>query len=201
MELKKPERIPYLRSVSSNDMSLVRGKASALSLGGMESKLQSAQAASHVGARVVIADGRKKQIITGIMNGIDSGTLIGGSTREIRSKIKGRKRWIAFFHKTHGTLYIDEGARKAIENNGHSLLPIGVKKIEGYFSKGTLVNVKTLSGNLIARGLVDYSSDRIEKIMGHRSSEIEKILGYKDYEEVIHRDNMVVVIESDGGSK
>ncbi len=195
------KRIPYLRSVTSNDMSLARGKVSALSLGGMESKLKSAQAASHVGARVVIADGREKQILTKVMNGIDSGTLIGGSTLEKRSKMKGRKRWIAFFHKTHGTLYIDEGARKAIEDNGHSLLPIGVKKIEGQFSKGTLVNVKTMKGNLIARGLVDYSSTRLDKIMGHRSSEIEKILGYKDYEEVIHRDNMVVVKEKDGEEK
>jgi len=195
------KRIPYLRTIGSDDMSLARSKVSALSLGGMKSKLQSAQAAAHVGARVIIADGKKNQILTKVLNGQDLGTLIGGSSREKRSKIKGRKRWIAFFHKTHGTLYIDEGARKAIENNGHSLLPIGIKKIEGKFSKGTLVSVKSLKGDLIARGLVDYSSTRISKIMGHRSSEIEKILGYKDYEEVIHRDNMVVVKEKNGEAK
>jgi len=195
------KRIPYLRAVTSDGMSLAQGKVNALSLGGMESKLQSAQAASHVGARVVIADGRKKQILTKVMNGLDLGTLIGGSTLAKRSKIKGRKRWIAFFHKTHGTLYIDEGARKAIEDMGHSLLPIGVKKIEGQFSKGTLVSVKSIAGNLIARGLVDYSSTRLAKIMGHRSSEIDKILGYKDYEEAIHRDNMVVVKEKDDEEK
>jgi glutamate 5-kinase len=153
-----------------------------------------------VGARVIIADGREKHIIRDILKGVDKGTLIGGSTHEIRSKIKGRKRWIAFFHKTHGSVYIDDGARKAILNNGNSLLPIGVKRIEGKFSKGALVNIKSMEGILIARGLVDYSSQRLEKIMGHKTTEIKKILGYKDYEEVIHRDNMVV-IESAGGLK
>jgi len=191
-------RISYLRSVSSQTLSMASGKTDTLSLGGMASKLQSAQAASHNGARVVIADGRKKRIISGIVSGVNTGTLIGGSLQEKRSKFKGRKRWIAYFHKTHGSLIIDEGARKAIEQNGHSLLPIGVKRVEGQFGKGTLVNVKSERGILIARGLVDYSSERLEKIKGHKSSEIEKILGFKDYEEVIHRDNMVVLSEKSG---
>ena len=191
-------RLAYLKSITSNDLKLAKGKISALSLGGMESKLQSAQAASDVGVRVVIADGRRNHIIKNIINGTDTGTLISGSKQEKRSKMKGRKRWIAFFHKTHGTLIINEGARKAIEESSHSLLPIGIKKIEGHFSKGTLVNVKSLQGDLIARGLVDYSSERLEKIKGHKTSEIEDILGYKDYDEVIHRDNMVVVSDRHG---
>ena len=191
-------RIAYLRSVSAQTLSIASGKTDTLSLGGMASKLQSAQSASHNGARVVIADGRKLKIITAIIKGVDTGTLIGGSSKEKRSILKGRKRWIAFFHKTHGSIIIDEGARKAIEEDGHSLLPIGVKSVEGQFSKGTLVNVKSLEGILIARGLVDYSSERLEKIKGHRSSEIEKILGFKDYEEVIHRDNMVLLTKKSG---
>jgi glutamate 5-kinase len=192
---KNARRLSYLRSVTAPVLSLARGKGGPLTLGGMESKLQSAQAAAHIGARVVIADGRKRRIINRIFSGGDTGTLIGGSTKEKQSKMKGRKRWIAFFHKTHGTLTVDEGARRAIVENGHSLLPIGVKHIEGHFKKGTLVNVKSEEGHLIARGLVDYSSERLEKIMGHRSSEITSILGFKDYEEVIHRDNMVVLME------
>lgn len=194
------QRLAYLKSITSNDLKLARGKISTLSLGGMESKLQSAQAASHVGVRVVIADGRKNHIIKNVISGMDTGTLISGSRQEKRSKMKGRKRWIAFFHNTHGTLIIDEGARKAIEKSGHSLLPIGIKKIEGHFGKGTLVNVKSLQGDLIARGLVDYSSERLEKIKGHKTSEIEDILGYKDYEEAIHRDNMVVISDKHGES-
>jgi glutamate 5-kinase len=107
--------------------------------------------------------------------------------------MSGRKRWIAFFHKTQGTLIIDDGAQKALEQNGYSLLPIGIRKIKGHFSKGSLVNVKSVGGKLIARGLVDYSSDRLEKIKGQRTSEIKKILGFNDYDEVIHRDNMVIL--------
>ncbi len=195
---KQAQRIPYLKSITMRTLSLASGKTDILSLGGMASKLQAAQAASHAGTRVIIADGREQNIITNIINGIDTGTLIGGSKEETRSNIKGRKRWIAYFHKTKGTLIIDEGACRAIEENGNSLLPIGIKKIEGQFSKGTLVNVKSQRGRLIARGLVDYSSDRLEKIKGHNSSEIEKILGFKDYEEVIHRDNMVVLNQKSG---
>ena len=191
-------RVAYLKSVTFDTLRLARRKTSKLSLGGMESKLKSAEAATHVGARVVIADGRKKQILTRVLRGDDTGTLIGGSIQEKRSSMKGRKRWIAFFHKTDGTLFIDEGAQKAIEQKGHSLLPIGIKKIEGHFSKGALVNVKSLKGKLIARGLVDYSSERLAKIKGHKTSEINGILGYKDYEEVIHRDNMVVILNKDG---
>jgi glutamate 5-kinase len=191
-------RVAYLKSVTSDTLRLAGRKTSKLSLGGMESKLKSAEAATHVGARVVIADGRKKQILTRVLRGDDTGTLIGGSIQEKRSSMKGRKRWIAFFHKTDGTLFIDEGAQKAIEQKGHSLLPIGIKKIEGHFSKGALVNVKSLKGKLIARGLVDYSSERLAKIKGHKTSEINGILGYKDYEEVIHRDNMVVILNKDG---
>jgi glutamate 5-kinase len=190
---KNSSRIPYLKSVTKNALSMAMGKDNALSLGGMESKLKSAQAAIHAGARVVIADGRKRNIISTILKGEDTGTLIGGSSQDSRSLIRGRKRWIAFFHKTHGTLIVDDGAQRALEQNGYSLLAIGINKITGHFSKGSLVNVKSADGKLIARGLVDYSSDRLEKIKGHRTSEIKKILGFIDYDEVIHRDNMVIL--------
>ena len=124
---QQANRIAYLKTVSQETLSLVKGKTDSLSLGGMESKLLAAQAASHTGTRVIIADGRTENIISDIIAGIDTGTLIGGSKEEIRSNIKGRKRWIAFFHKTHGTLIIDEGAQRALEQNGNSLLPIGIK--------------------------------------------------------------------------
>ena len=194
---KSASRIPYLKSVTKNELSMAMGKDNALSQGGMESKLKSAQAAIHAGARVVIADGRKRNIISRILKGEDTGTLIGGSAQDSRSLLNGRKRWIAFFHKTNGTLFIDEGAQKALEQNGYSLLAIGIYKIKGHFSKGSLVSVKSADGKLIARGLVDYSSDRLEKIKGHRTSEIKKILGFKDYDEVIHRDNMVILKHKD----
>lgn len=186
-------RIPYLKSVTKRVLAHAMGKDHMLSMGGMESKLKSAQAAIHAGARVVIADGRKKNILTRILNGADTGTLIGGSLEDSRSLKAARKRWIAFFHKQKGTLVIDEGARIALEENGNSLLPVGITTIEGHFEKGSLVNIKSADGRLVARGLVDYSSDRLAKIKGHPTSEIKSILGFKDYDEVIHRDNMVVL--------
>ena len=190
---RKENRVPYLKSVTDKELAFAFGKHDEFSLGGMESKLKSAQAATHVGARVVIADGRKRNIISKVVNGDDTGTLIGGYTGSKRSALNGRKRWIAFFHKVHGTLIVDEGAQKALEINRNSLLPIGIKRIKGHFSKGSLVNVRSPKGELIARGLVDYSSDRLEKIKGRHTNEIENILGFKDYDEVIHRDNMVVL--------
>ncbi|MFQ5708278.1 MAG: glutamate 5-kinase, partial [bacterium] len=196
----KTRRVPYLESVTRETLALAAGKSSEFSLGGMASKLQSAQTAVTVGARVVIADGRKTRVIERILAGEDTGTLIGHASDRERPTIGSRKRWIAFFHKTKGTLVIDEGAQTALEKNNNSLLPIGIRSVEGNFSKGALVNVKSLRGKLIARGLVDYSSERIRKIKGHRTSEIAAILGAKDYDEVIHRENMVILTSRNGES-
>lgn len=194
-------RIPYLSHVSNETLGLAMGKGSEFSIGGMESKLQSAQTAVHVGTCVVIADGRRKGVIARIMAGEDVGTLIGDPTRRAGNSFTGRKRWIAFFHKINGALTVDMGAQRALEKNGYSLLPIGICEVEGSFEKGSLVNVKNLEGKLIARGLVEYSSEEILRIKGHKTTEIAGILGSKDYDEVIHRDNMVVLTRKDGGNE
>ena len=189
----RSRRLPFLPSVTKETLALAYGKGSEFSLGGMASKLQSAQTAADVGVRVVIAEGRKSNVIPKIMKGEDIGTLIGTSSRNGFSRINRRKRWIAFFHKTHGALIVDEGAKAALEENNYSLLPIGIRAVEGRFSKGSLVNIKSLDGKLVAKGLVDFSSAEIEKIKGHRTDEIEAILGANDYNEVIHRENMIVI--------
>ena len=95
---------------------------------------------------------------------------------------------------------MDDGARDARENKGRSLLPIGIRDVEGHFPSGTVVHLKTTTGVLFACGLVDYSSDQIRKIKGHKTTEIQAILGAKDYDEVIHRDNMVVLGVNGGGA-
>lgn len=189
---KDAERIPFVDSVSADTFALAGKKQDPLSLGGMQSKLKAAQTAATTGANIVIADGRKENIIRHIFTGKDTGTLIATQDKN-NSLINGRKRWIAFFHKASGSLIIDQGAEVALTKNGNSLLPIGIKKIEGHFSKGSLVNIKTLGGKKIARGLVDYSSERLQKIKGKKTSEIHGILGYKDYDEAVHRDNMVLL--------
>lgn len=192
------DRVPHLPAVTRETLDLVSGKRGAFALGGMASKLRSAQIAAEVGVLVVIADGRQPAVIGRAVGGEDVGTLLGSREPPRRSNMRGRKRWIAFFHKTRGALIVDDGAEAALENGGNSLLAIGIRAIEGHFGKGSLVNIKSQAGRLIARGLAGYSSDDIRKIMGHQSSDITELLGYKDYDEVVHRENMVVLAKADG---
>lgn len=189
----RSKRVPMLTAVNQDHLSMAQGKGSQLSTGGMASKLQAANMAASVSTPVVIADGRSAGILGRVVKGEDVGTLIRGDTSNAQALLAGRKRWIAFFHKAQGTLVVDDGARAAIEQKGKSLLPIGIREVEGHFAAGTVVNIRTAQGTLFACGLVDYSSEQIRKIMGRKTTEISGVLGAKDYDEVIHRDNMVVL--------
>ena len=120
----------------------------------------------------------------------DIGTLIGPDN--VRGALTGRKRWIAYFNKPQGALVIDEGARLAIQRKGKSLLPIGIKAVNGEFRAGSAVEIKGPNGVVVARGLSDYSSEDVHRIMGHHTADLKRILGAEAYEEVVHRDNMVV---------
>ena len=106
--------------------------------------------------------------------------------------LKGRKRWIAFFHRAKGAVVVDDGARDAILKKGRSLLPIGIRQVEGHFEQGTVIDIRAADGTAIARGLTEYGSGELKLIKGKRSAEITELLGARDYEEVIHRDNMVL---------
>jgi glutamate 5-kinase len=196
----KTRRVSILRDVTAAELGMAKGKGSQLSTGGMASKLQAAHMVARVSAPAVIADGRTAGTLSRIVKGEDVGTLIAPDMNGPQSLLAGRKRWIAFFHKAQGTLLVDDGARDAIENKGRSLLPIGIRDVEGHFPSGTVVHLKTTTGVLFACGLVDYSSDQIRKIKGHKTTEIQAILGAKDYDEVIHRDNMVVLGVNGGGA-
>ncbi|MFH0881197.1 MAG: glutamate 5-kinase [Lentisphaerota bacterium] len=189
----RTRRVSCLADVSDDVLQHARGKGSHLSTGGMASKLQAAATVARMGASVVIADGRKDRILSRLLQGEDTGTLLASPQDSAASGLSGRKRWIAFFHKAQGALLVDDGARAAIAAKGRSLLPIGVRDVEGEFDAGTVVNVQTLQGKVFARGLVEFSSKEIRLIQGRKTSEIEAILGSKDYEEVIHRDNMVIL--------
>ncbi len=189
----RTRRVPFLENVTKEALALASGKGSDFAMGGMASKLKSAQTAVDAGAQVVIADGRKARVIERVMSGHDVGTIIGNCNLEQRGSFRGRKRWLAFFHRAHGVVVVDAGAQRAVEKNGHSLLPIGILDVEGTFPRGSLVSVRTMEGQVIARGLTEYSSEEIRRIMGRRTSEIEAILGTRECDEVIHRDNMVSV--------
>jgi len=159
-------------------------------VGGMESKLEAANIATGSGEAVIIANGMQSGVLSKIMNYDDVGTLFVPYNKKITS----RKRWIGFTVKPKGKIYIDEGALSALQKKGKSLLPSGVVKVEGKFIKGDVVSVVGVGEKKeVARGLMNYSADEVRKVKGLRTSLIKKTLGYKPYDEIIHRDNIILL--------
>jgi len=156
--------------------------------GGMRSKVEAAKIATNSGTRMVIALASRENVIADAVAGKDVGTRFLCSAVGLNH----RKRWIAFASRVKGSIAINEGARKMLTERGKSLLAAGIVDCEGEFEVGDLVSVVDESAEHIARGLANYSSSEIAQIRGKRSSEIEKILGHKDFDEVIHRDNLVL---------
>lgn len=186
-------RVKWVPEIGEDTYALVQDRTTRLSTGGMASKLRAASTAIEVGASVVIAHGRKAGVLPAIFEGRDVGTLLGRPLLRDASAWRGRKKWIAFFHRAAGSLVVDDGARKALEEKGKSLLPIGIRDVIGEFDVGAVVNIRTDDQRIVARGLVEYSSGDIRRIRGHRTADIASILGHRDYEEVVHRDNMVLL--------
>jgi len=155
---------------------LALGTASATSVGGMASKIQAAKMVVRSGIPMVIASGRKSAVLARILDGLEEGTIFVPQS----SKLKSRKRWIAFFHHPKGALFVDEGAKKALRESGKSLLPPGVRRCEGQFAAGDIVRICDLDGTEFARGICDFDSDAIQA-------------GKLPRAEVIHRDNLVVL--------
>ena len=158
-------------------------------VGGMVSKIQAAKKASRSGVPTVIARGTKEGVLHQIIKGKEIGTLILPKQATLSS----RKHWIAFNLKPKGDVLVDEGAKKAIVQKGKSLLPSGVVKVRGLFDRGDSVSCLGPRGKEFARGLVNYSAQELERIKGLKSDQIEKFLGYKYSDEVIHRDDLVVL--------
>jgi glutamate 5-kinase len=160
--------------------------------GGMRTKIEASKTAAAFGVPTIIANGKKPNTLSEIFSGKEIGTLF----LPAKEKLKGRKHWIAFTLKPSGEITIDDGAKSAISSSGKSLLPAGIKEVSGEFEIGELVRCVDDDGKEVARGLSSYSSDEIRRIAGAKTSEIEKILGYKYSDEVIHRDDLVVVSKS-----
>ena len=158
--------------------------------GGMFTKIQAAKAATSSGISMIIASGTEPNAITRILKGEQLGTLF--ISRE--NRLQFRKRWLAFGSRIEGSLLVDTGCAKAIRRPGGSIiLPAGIKEVSGEFEAGHTVSVRDENGNELARGLTHYSSRELEKIKGHKSSDIVSILGEKTYDEVIHRDDLVIL--------
>jgi glutamate 5-kinase len=160
-----------------------------LGTGGMASKIKAAQKAAFGGVPTIIANGFKRHVLKRILMGEEEGTLFMPQDVTLCS----RKRWIAFTKSQKGEVRIDRGAEEALTHFGKSLLPSGIREVKGRFGLGDCVVLQGENGEDLAVGLVNYSSGDIRKIMGLKSSEIESVLGYKHDDEVIHRDNLVIL--------
>jgi glutamate 5-kinase len=160
------------------------------SVGGMATKLQAAQKAAAAGVPMIIASGRKAGVLARLLKGEPVGTYFAPKA----DRLAARKRWLAFAATPQGRLTVDAGAVEALTRRGKSLLPSGVVKVDGDFAVGELVAlVGDADGREFARGLVNFDADELRKIQGAKTREIPQRLGYKSFDEVIHRDNLVVL--------
>lgn len=185
----KAHCIPLVEDIDMDMGEIIGDTEGEWNVGGMVSKIQAAKKASHFGIPTVIANGTRKEVLHQILKGKEMGTLILPKLEALSS----RKHWIAFNLKPQGDVIVDEGAKKAIVQRGKSLLPSGVVKVKGTFDRGDLISCLGPQGREFARGLVNYSAPELEKIRGLRSDKIEQVLGYKYSDEVIHRDDLVVL--------
>jgi glutamate 5-kinase len=184
--------IPTVMRLDDSILGLVRDTRDKLGKGGMASKLQAAHLATAAGENVIIAGGRTPGVLAKILAGQVVGTLIVAQGQTVAA----RKRWIGFTVQPRGHLIVDAGARQAIEGDGRSLLPIGVLQVVGRFVKGDVIALRDPEHVEFARGLTNYGWTDIQRIRGLRTGEITAALGHHPYDEVIHRDNMLVT----GGS-
>ncbi len=185
---KSAKHIPVVSEFSSSVHKLASEKKSEISVGGMSTKLKAAEIVTKAGIFALVGDGFDQRL-TDLLVKEDSATLFLPQ----QHKMSSRHRWIAFSGQAAGSLIIDEGARKAIKNLGKSLLPAGIREVRGSFKSGDMVNIATMDGTALARGLVNYSADEIFRIRGLKSSEIKNVLGKKEFDEVVHRDNLVLI--------
>ena len=166
----------------------VAGDGGRLGRGGMATKVRAAKLAARSGAVTVIASGRESQVLLKVREGEQVGTLI---TPE-RSPMAARKQWLAGHLQARGSLVLDEGAVKAVVEGGKSLLPAGVVRSSGDFSRGEMVLLTDAADRVVARGLINYSARDTAQLLGRPSAEIGGILGYVNEEELVHRDNLVL---------
>ena len=181
--------IPTVQKITSKIEKLATGAAIVEGTGGMTSKVAAAKRMTASGVPTVIINGKRAGSMSDVLAGKEVGTIF------LPQKIRhtSRKHWIAFIRRTKGQLTLDDGAAKAVLQHGKSLLPAGVTAIDGHFQHGDAVSCTDKRGREIARGLINYSSSALATIKGLKTRDIEQVLGYKDYDEVIHRDNMVIM--------
>ena len=165
------------------------GDGGALGRGGMVTKVRAARLAARSGASSIIVGGRIDNVISRLFDGESLGTLLTSDQEPMAA----RKQWIAGHLQTRGEITLDDGAVRALQKGGKSLLPVGAVNVSGNFGRGEVVACMNAQGQIIAKGLVNYSAAEAKKILKTDSKDIISKLGYMDEPELIHRDNLVLV--------
>lgn len=182
--------IPEIGDITPEIEDLAGGPGSMRGTGGMYTKIQAAKIAVNSGVVMVIASGFRDGVVREVLSGSNVGTLF--LSKESRLHI--RKRWLAFGARIRGSVIVDKGCEQAIITTGSSLLPAGITMVDGDFEQGSTIRILTAEGREIARGVVNYGADDVRKIAGVQTQDIIEKLGSKLYDEIIHRDNMVVLV-------
>jgi glutamate 5-kinase len=181
--------VPLVRAITREVEQAAGDTGSTVGTGGMVTKLAAAKKAGQFGVPTIMLNGRSAGNLVGALSGEEVGTLFLPA-REILNR---RKHWLAHTLRPGGRIVVDAGACNVLRQHGRSLLPSGIVRVEGRFSRGACVRICGPDSAEFARGIVDYSSQEIEQILGHKSREIEEILGYRYGDEIVHRDNLVVL--------
>lgn len=182
-------RLEIVEAVTEEIQRLAWDADGQVSVGGMGTKLQAAQKVTSSGIPMVIASGREPGMLPRVLRGEPVGTYFAPRG----DRLAARKRWIAFAVPPQGRLTVDAGARAALAERGKSLLPSGVVDVEGEFHAGEVVSLALADGKEFARGLTNYDAVELRKIRGAKTSALEELLGYRSFDEVIHRDNLVLL--------
>jgi glutamate 5-kinase len=183
-------KLDTVDAVTDDILRFVWDRAAGVSVGGMATKLEAAQKAAASGIPMVIASGREEGVLTRLLAGEAVGTYFAPKA----DRLTARKRWIAFAVAPQGRLTVDAGALRALRDEGRSLLPSGIVEVGGDFVAGEVVAVVAQTdGREIGRGLVNFDAAELRKIRGAKTRQIEERLGYRGVDEVIHRDNLVIL--------
>lgn len=171
------------------ELDAMAGEGGSLGRGGMVTKVRAARLAARSGTETVIAGGRVPKVVELIASGSPVGTwLYSGKLPQAA-----RKQWLAGMVQVQGNIELDDGAVEVLSKSGRSLLPVGVRAVEGSFKRGDMVSCRDSLGREIARGLVNYNADEARRILGSPSGNIETLLGYQGDDELIHRDNLILL--------
>ena len=190
---KDAKLINSIKEINDEIINISGDTSDDIGSGGMKSKIEAASLATKSGTKVVIASGKLNNVILKIIEGQNIGTTINSSGKKLESK----KRWLSTgIYESKGILIIDDGATKAILEKGASLLPAGILSIEGVFSRGDIISIKSNSGTTFAWGISNYASNDIKLIKGKGSKNITELINKKYEPEIIHRDNLVISRES-----